>query len=254
MRLSWKQPKFRIMCCCRWFALDTVLNKHIWRLNFHNPPPSWPGGLQTSRSISKTSFFPIIRFHPETLQKLPTATATPAKSSFLLFWKATRPFSCRVTERGGLEFPGPGQQGLSVGLVPFPQGAQQTRTCSLTVCLCGSSKRSCWRKSPFTWMVWSELEGFLPTGLLVAVWRTKILSMGVIFSQELPLQCWNVKHSWSKLNQLVRDADPSLSNLVLHICWFMRIFIFSYTAKPQTINFAKPKKYMMFQGWRALDS
>lgn len=38
----------------------------------------------------------------------------------------------------------------------FPQEVQQTWSSSLTVCLCGSSKRFCWRKSPFAWLVWSK--------------------------------------------------------------------------------------------------
>lgn len=85
------------------------------------------------------------------------------------FWKPTRSFSCGGGETGGLEFPGPDQQELSVGLVPFHREPSRPRTSSLTVCLCGSSKRPCWRTSPFTWPVWSELEGFPPAGLLVAV-------------------------------------------------------------------------------------
>lgn len=38
---------------------------------------------------------------------------------FRFFEKPTRSFSCRGSKMGGLEFPGPGQQGLTVGLVLF---------------------------------------------------------------------------------------------------------------------------------------
>lgn len=115
---TWQQPRLRIICHCWW---GCVLNKHIWLLTSLTPT-QLARGLQTSWSISKTSLFSVIRFHPETFQKLPTAAATPAKCSFLFFWKPTRSFSCRGSETGGLEFPGPGQQGLSVGLVPFHRG------------------------------------------------------------------------------------------------------------------------------------
>lgn len=120
----------------------------------------------------------------------------------------------------GGEFPGPGQQG------PFKQGALQTRISSLTVCLCGSSKRSCWRKSPFTWPVWSELEGFLPAGLLVAVWRIKVQRLGVTSSLGLQLhnclkQFWNENSTpeatlivW--IGMPIQDGNSALSYLLIH--------------------------------------
>lgn len=61
----------------------------------------------------------------------------------------------------------------------FPQEVQQTCTSSLTVCLRGSSKRFCWRKSPFAWLVWSKLGGFVPAGLLEVVYIFYIQKLGV---------------------------------------------------------------------------
>lgn len=101
------------------------------------------------------------------------------KDFFLLPWK----WDDRTRE-----FAGPSQQGLSVGLVPFHRGPGGPRTSSLRVCLCGSSKRCCWRRSPFTWSVWSELEAFLPAGLLVAILRIKIRRHCVSSSQERQLR------------------------------------------------------------------
>lgn len=75
--------------------------------------------------------------------------------------------STNVSRRGAKCWPG-----------SFPQEVQQTCTSSLTVCLCGSSKRFCWRKSPIAWLVWSKLGGLVPTGLLEAVYTFYVQKLG----------------------------------------------------------------------------
>lgn len=135
-------------------------------LNLLNPHPAGQGLTNLMVNIKdllllrhQISSQTLQNYQRLQLQQPNTLFFVKSNKVFFLWWKRegrTRVSRIRPT-------------GAECGAGPFPQGARQTPTSSLTVCLCGSSKRPCWRKSPFTWWVWSELEGFLPAGLLMGM-------------------------------------------------------------------------------------
>lgn len=154
------------MVCSARHPRGCVLNKHI-RLLTSLTPTQLARGLQNLMVNIKDLL--LLRHQISSQNPPKTTNGCSPSSQMLLFYflKTNKVFFLRWKGERRTGFSRTGPTGAECGAGPFPQGSRQTRTSSLTVCLCGSSKRPCWRKSPFTWPVWSELEGFLPAGLLV---------------------------------------------------------------------------------------
>lgn len=185
-------------------------------LNLPNPHPAGQGLTNLMVNIKDL----LILRHQISSRNLPKTTNGCSYTSQMLlfiFLKTNKVFFLPWKWDGRTRVSRTGPTGSKCWAGPFPQGARQTRTSSLTVCLCGSSKTSCWRKSPFTWLVWSELEGFLPAGLQVALLRTKIQRLGVASSQELQLH--------NCLKQLWNENSTPEANLIVWIGMSIQVLV-----------------------------
>lgn len=153
-----------IICCCRWFSRRGVPTAALNKTSVtHNSCPGLANLLVNIKEL-------LILRHQISSQNPPKTTNGCSQTLlFHFFRKTNRVYFLWWGEEGGLEFPATGAE---CGSALFPQGAPSS---SLTVCLCGSSKSLCWRKSTFTWAVWSELEGFPPRGPQSWRYRGRVL-------------------------------------------------------------------------------